>query len=46
MLRNAGFTHHGRTDLVLYSLVPADLAPGDLTPAGPVPGQEAVRRTG
>ncbi|WP_416873925.1 GNAT family N-acetyltransferase [Kitasatospora sp. SC0581] len=25
VLRNAGFTHHGRTDLVLYSLVPADL---------------------
>jgi RimJ/RimL family protein N-acetyltransferase len=32
VLRNAGFTHHGRVDLALYSMTPADIAgpdPGD-----------------
>lgn len=26
VLRNAGFTHHGQVDLVMYGLTPADLA--------------------
>ncbi|MFJ8444403.1 GNAT family N-acetyltransferase [Kitasatospora griseola] len=32
ILRNAGFTHTGRIDLVLFSLLPNDLAPTSSTP--------------
>jgi RimJ/RimL family protein N-acetyltransferase len=34
VLRNAGFTHHGQVDLVMYGLTPGDLARSSSTLAG------------
>ncbi|MFJ6012904.1 GNAT family N-acetyltransferase [Streptomyces sp. NPDC092952] len=33
-LRNAGFVHGGRVDLVLFSLLPGDVSPGTLRASG------------